>query len=52
MMWNWLASCLASKASIVLYDGFLMYKKPEQLLDIVEKEKITLLGLVQNISML
>ena len=44
MMWNWLVSCLASKASIVLYDGFPMYKKPEQLLDIVEKEKITLLG--------
>ena len=44
MMWNWLISCLASKASIVLYDGFPMYKKPEQLLDIVEKEKITLLG--------
>ena len=27
MMWNWLVSSLASKASIVLFDGFPMYKK-------------------------
>jgi len=27
MMWNWLISALASKASIVLFDGFPMYKK-------------------------
>jgi acetoacetyl-CoA synthetase len=44
MMWNWLVSVLASKASIVLYDGSPMYKKKDLLLKITEKEKITLLG--------
>ena len=44
MMWNWLISVLASKASIVLFDGFPMYKKKDLLLEIAEKEKITLLG--------
>ena len=44
MMWNWLVSVLASKASIVLFDGSPMYKKEDLLLKITEKEKITLLG--------
>ena len=44
MMWNWMISSLASKASIVLFDGFPMYKKQDLLLNIVEKEKITLFG--------
>ena len=44
MMWNWLVSVLASKASIVLFDGSPMFKKNDLLLKIVEKEKITLLG--------
>ena len=44
MMWNWLVSSLASKASIVLFDGFPMYKKEDLLLKIVDKEKITLMG--------
>ncbi len=44
MMWNWLVSALASKASIVLFDGSPMYKKEDLLLEIVEKEKITLFG--------
>ena len=44
MMWNWLVSVLASKASIVLFDGSPMFKNEELLLKIVEKEKITLLG--------
>ena len=44
MMWNWLVSCLCSKASIVLFDGFPMYKKKDLLLNIVNKEKITLFG--------
>ena len=44
MMWNWLISVLASKASIVLYDGSPMFKKDDLLLKITEKEKITLLG--------
>jgi len=44
MMWNWLVSVLASKASIVLFDGSPMFKKEDLLLKIVEKEKITLFG--------
>ena len=44
MMWNWMVSVLASKASIVLFDGFPMYKQNDLLLEIVDKEKITLLG--------
>ena len=44
MMWNWLVSALASKASIVLFDGSPMFKKEDLLLEIVEKEKITLFG--------
>ena len=44
MMWNWMVSALASKASIVLFDGFPMYKKQDLLLNIADKEKITLFG--------
>ena len=44
MMWNWLISSLASKASIVLFDGSPMFKKDDLLLKIADKEKITLLG--------
>ena len=44
MMWNWLVSVLASKASIVLFDGSPMFKKEDQLLRISEREQITLLG--------
>jgi len=44
MMWNWLVSVLASKASIVLFDGFPMYKKKHLLFKITKQEKITLLG--------
>ncbi len=45
MMWNWLVSVLASKASIVLFDGSPMYKKEDLLLKIAEREKITLFGI-------
>ena len=44
MMWNWLISVLASKASIVLFDGSPTYKRSDLLLRIAEKEKITLFG--------
>ncbi len=44
MMWNWLITSLASKASIVLFDGFPMYKKNDLLIKIADKEKITLFG--------
>ena len=45
MMWNWLVSALASKASIVLFDGSPMYKQEDLLLKIAEKEKITFFGI-------
>ena len=45
MMWNWLLTFLASKASIVLFDGFPMYRKNDLLFKIAEKEKITLFGI-------
>ena len=44
MMWNWLVSSLASKASIVLFDGFPMYRYDDLLLKIANREKITLFG--------
>ena len=45
MMWNWLVSVLASKASIVLFDGSPMYKNEDLLLKIADEEKITLFGI-------
>ena len=45
MMWNWLVSSLASKASIVLFDGSPMFKSTDLLLKIAQREKITLFGL-------
>ena len=44
MMWNWLLSSLASKASIVLFEGFPMYKRNDLLIKIANEEKITLFG--------
>ncbi len=44
MMWNWMISALASKASILLFDGFPMYKREDLLLKIANKEKVTLFG--------
>ena len=44
MMWNWLVSSLASKASIVLLEGFPMYKRKDLLIKIADEEKITLFG--------
>ena len=45
MMWNWLVSSLASKASIVLFDGSPTFKSPDLLLKIAQREKITLFGI-------
>jgi acetoacetyl-CoA synthetase len=44
MMWNWLLTFLASRASIVLFEGFPMYKKDDLLFKIADSEKITLFG--------
>ncbi len=45
MMWNWLMTFLASKASIILFDGFPMHKRSDLLFKIAEKEKISLFGI-------
>ena len=44
MMWNWLVTGLASKATIVLYDGSPFYPQPESLFDIAAREKISIFG--------
>ncbi|MDF3033971.1 MAG: acetoacetyl-CoA synthetase [Alphaproteobacteria bacterium] len=44
MMWNWLVSALASRASLVLYEGSPVYPHPETLFDMADKEGITLFG--------
>ena len=44
MMWNWLVSVLASKASIVLFEGFPMHKRNDLLIKLADEEKITLFG--------
>ena len=43
-MWNWLVTVLASKASIVLFEGFPMYKRYDLLIKLAHEEKITLFG--------
>jgi len=44
MMWNWLVSVLASGATAVLYDGAPTAPQSDRLFDIVDTEKVTLLG--------
>ncbi|GBD43745.1 Acetyl-coenzyme A synthetase [bacterium HR40] len=44
MMWNWLASGLASEATIVLYDGNPFYPSPAVLWDIAERERLHVFG--------
>ena len=44
MMWNWLVGALSAGATILLFDGFPMYKKDELLFDFVSEEKVTLFG--------
>ncbi|MFA5774900.1 MAG: acetoacetate--CoA ligase [Ilumatobacteraceae bacterium] len=44
MMWNWLASVLASGATAILFDGAPMTPTVTRLFDIVDSEAITLLG--------
>ena len=44
MMWNWLVSCLASKATIYLYDGSPFFPKIDHLFEIAQNEKITFFG--------
>jgi len=44
MMWNWLVSCLASGATILLYEGSPFTPKIDYLFEIAKKEKITFFG--------
>jgi acetoacetyl-CoA synthetase len=44
MMWNWLASGLASGATLVLYDGSPFHPEPSALFDLAEREGVTVFG--------
>ncbi len=44
MMWNWLASALASKATIMLYDGAPTYPQPDRLWHFAADNQITHFG--------
>ena len=43
-MWNWLVGALSSEATILLFDGFPMYKKDDLLFEYADEEKVTLFG--------
>ncbi len=45
MMWNWLVGALSSGATILLFDGFPMYKKHDLLFEFASEEKVTLFGI-------
>ncbi len=44
MMWNWLVSGLATGATLVLYDGSPFRPRPATLMDLAERERITVFG--------
>ena len=44
MMWNWLVGSLSSGATILLFDGFPMYKKKDLLFEYANEENVTLFG--------
>ncbi len=44
MMWNWLLSVLATGVTPILYDGNPFHPGPTALLDVVEREGVTLFG--------
>ena len=44
MMWNWLVSSLAVGATVMLYDGNPFYPNPKSLLEIADKNKISVFG--------
>jgi acetoacetyl-CoA synthetase len=44
MMWNWLASGLASGAALLLYDGAPTYPGPQVLFDLADAEHMTVFG--------
>ncbi|MCS5592322.1 MAG: acetoacetate--CoA ligase [Gammaproteobacteria bacterium] len=44
MMWNWMVSALASGATLILYEGAPLYPKRRRFFDLIEAEKINILG--------
>jgi len=44
MMWNWLASGLASEATLVLFDGSPFHPGPAALFDLAQEETVGVLG--------
>lgn len=44
MMWNWMLSALAVGATVVLYDGHPAYPDPGALWEIIQDERVTVLG--------
>ena len=44
MMWNWLASALASRAAAVVWDGNPVHPKPDTLFDMADQAGVTLFG--------
>ena len=44
MMWNWLVSGLASGCAIVLYEGSPFHPRRSELIDLIDKEGITIFG--------
>lgn len=44
MMWNWLASALATGCRIVLYDGSPFFPNPSAMFDLAVRERVNVLG--------
>jgi acetoacetyl-CoA synthetase len=44
MMWNWMISGLAVGATVVLYEGSPFYPEPGALFDLVDRQKVSVLG--------
>lgn len=44
MMWNWLVSSLALGATVVLYDGSPFFPTATKLLELVERERVSVFG--------
>lgn len=44
MMWNWMASALASGVTLVVYDGSPFHPGPETFFNMVDQEQINVLG--------
>ena len=45
MMWNWLVSALASRCTIVLFDGSPMHPSPNTMFDICDQEQVDVFGI-------